>query len=39
LVVVGTTLAIGFCIFDRNIGHIAVVSIFGMIAYAMIRGT
>ena len=39
LVVVGTTLVIGFCIFDRDIGHIAVASIFGMIAYAMIRGT
>ena len=39
LIVVGTTLVIGFCFFDRNIGHIAVASIFGMIAYAMIRGT
>ena len=39
LVVVGTTLVIGFCIFDRDIGHFAVASIFGMIVYAMIRGT
>ena len=39
LVGLGTTLVIGWCIFDRDLGHIAVAFIFGMIAYAMIRGT
>jgi hypothetical protein len=39
LVGVGATLAIGWCIFDRDLGHIAVAFIFGMIGYAMIRGT
>src|SRR5262249_31069295 len=33
---VGTILVIGWCIFDRDLGHIAVAFIFGMIAYAMI---
>jgi hypothetical protein len=39
LVGVGATLVIGWCIFDRDLGHIAVACIFGMIGYAMIRGT
>src|SRR5262245_58811018 len=39
VVVVGTTFVIGCCVFDRDIGHIMVACIFGIIIYTMIRGT
>jgi len=32
-------LIVGFCAFYLDVGHVAVASIFTMIAYAMIKGT